>query len=303
MMQAETQEIFESEWGSFKSLFGTDYPIFMAYFEKMWLGRKELWSKAWRPVSTHTLFDQSMNYCTNIFHWKNATFHTNNMIESYHNQLKSFYLTRSRNKRVDRVVYTLVHLVVCDYRSEHVQVEFGLKDMPLNAAQSKRKREADRLDLNEAQSMVNTIIVNDETVSCLHYWSNLYEYWKKTKYLHQVYTCCSFTSPRIDNVLYTVTLDPSGTFIANCSCLDNSPLCKHMFLVSRTHSIPYYDPSNITRPYQWRTLWWQGKYCFRGEFWWFSCSFRTAKTITLGYFVWIHGTSSRCSWSSYQKPS
>lgn len=86
------------------------------------------------------------------------------MIESYHNQLKSFYLTRSRNKRVDRVVYTLVNVVLCDYRTEHVQVELGLKAMPLTKEQAKRKRLADEVDLIVAQSMISTITENDQMV-------------------------------------------------------------------------------------------------------------------------------------------
>lgn len=51
LMHAETTEDFDSYLADFKSSFEIDYPIFFAYFEKMWLRRKELWSKAWRPVS------------------------------------------------------------------------------------------------------------------------------------------------------------------------------------------------------------------------------------------------------------
>jgi len=92
------------------------------------------------------------------------------MIESYHNQLKSFYLTRGHNHRVDRVVYTLVHLVVCDYRSEHLQVELGLKDMPLTAGQASRQREAYILNLDEARSMVDICTLNDELVRNIFVW-------------------------------------------------------------------------------------------------------------------------------------
>jgi hypothetical protein len=42
-------------------------------------------------------------------------------------------------------------------------------------------------------------------------------------------------------------LDTSGQYIEKCSCPDNSALCKHIFLVSRTHSIPYHDTTAITR--------------------------------------------------------
>ncbi|KAI8079935.1 uncharacterized protein BX664DRAFT_252087, partial [Halteromyces radiatus] len=38
---------------------------------------------------------------------QDATFHTNNYMESYHNQLKSYHFGRTRNKRVDRIIYLL----------------------------------------------------------------------------------------------------------------------------------------------------------------------------------------------------
>ncbi|KAI9468441.1 MAG: hypothetical protein EXX96DRAFT_105766 [Benjaminiella poitrasii] len=40
---------------------------------------------------------------------------TNNYIESWHNQLKTMYLKRKRNRRVDRLVYILVNDVEQDY--------------------------------------------------------------------------------------------------------------------------------------------------------------------------------------------
>ncbi|ORE07611.1 hypothetical protein BCV72DRAFT_205222, partial [Rhizopus microsporus var. microsporus] len=96
-----------------------------------------------------------------------ASFHTNNMIESYRSQLKPFCLTKSRNKYVGRVVYTLVNVVLCDYRAEHVQVEVGLKVMSLSTEQSKRKKKADEIELSVAQSMVTTSLANDRVTSLL----------------------------------------------------------------------------------------------------------------------------------------
>ncbi|ORE01006.1 hypothetical protein BCV72DRAFT_218091, partial [Rhizopus microsporus var. microsporus] len=130
----------------FKAFFEASFSVFVTYFEKMWLGRKGLWAKAWRS---------------------DASFHTNNMIESYHNQLESFYLIRSPNKCVGRVVYTLVNVVLCDYRIEHVQVKFGLKVMPLTTEQSKREKKADEIELNAAQIMVTMSLANDQVVSPL----------------------------------------------------------------------------------------------------------------------------------------
>ncbi|KAI8088483.1 hypothetical protein BDF21DRAFT_219540 [Thamnidium elegans] len=70
--------------------------------------------------------------------------------------------------------------------------------------------------MKTAQNMVDLSFVDDETF----------------------FTCMSFTNDRAENVFYTVYLSPSGKFIEKSSCPDSSILCKHMFIVSRTHAIP-----------------------------------------------------------------
>ncbi|SAM02144.1 hypothetical protein [Absidia glauca] len=64
--------------------------------------KKELWAKAYRQV------------CTNV----DARFHTNNLIESYHNQLKTLYLGRKRQNRMDHTIYILSQVMIADYRLE-----------------------------------------------------------------------------------------------------------------------------------------------------------------------------------------
>lgn len=87
--------------------------------------KHELLSKAWRPVSI-TLNSFFLLYFTLVFE-QNAVFHTNNLIESYHNQLKRFYLGRSRNHRVDRIIYLLSQVVALDYRQEALQLSLGVR--------------------------------------------------------------------------------------------------------------------------------------------------------------------------------
>ncbi|KAL0096838.1 hypothetical protein J3Q64DRAFT_1693272 [Phycomyces blakesleeanus] len=69
MMYASTSVAFNNLYNSFLEKC-KDYETFIAYFEKMGIPKKQLWSKAWRQL---------------------VTFHMNNFIESYHNQLKTFY--------------------------------------------------------------------------------------------------------------------------------------------------------------------------------------------------------------------
>lgn len=53
LIEAESHEAFDTYWNKFISSFNVDHPIFVAYFKKMWLDRKYLWSKAWRQVSCY----------------------------------------------------------------------------------------------------------------------------------------------------------------------------------------------------------------------------------------------------------
>lgn len=48
MMQAKSEEQLEPFTTSFIEIF----PVFVAYFKSIWLERKTLQEKAWRPVST-----------------------------------------------------------------------------------------------------------------------------------------------------------------------------------------------------------------------------------------------------------
>lgn len=68
--------------------------------------KKELWVKVWE---------------------KDATFNTNNYIESYHNQLKLFYFCQSRNTHVDRIVNILSQLVVAEYFKKQFKFNMVIK--------------------------------------------------------------------------------------------------------------------------------------------------------------------------------
>lgn len=87
--------------------------------------------------------------------WRpDATFDTNNYIESYHNQLKSFYIGRTRNKRVDRIVYILSQVVINDYRQDALQVQLGIKAFHLTEKENKSKALADNIDIDNAIYMI-----------------------------------------------------------------------------------------------------------------------------------------------------
>ncbi|KAI8350365.1 hypothetical protein BD560DRAFT_310123, partial [Blakeslea trispora] len=74
------------------------FPDFLSYFDTYYVKNNAYrnWSVAHQP-SRYTNME------------------TNNYVESWHNQLKTTYLKRKANRRVDRLVYILVNDVEPDY--------------------------------------------------------------------------------------------------------------------------------------------------------------------------------------------
>jgi hypothetical protein len=141
-MYADNEQSFEESYIQLKDYLA-GFPVFLAYIDDRWAcdSKKLLWAKPWR---------------------RDAEFNTNNLIESYHNKLKTFYLGRSRNHRVDRIVYMLSKIVTLDYRRDETQVLFGIKPAYLSGFEQERKRIADRLPLHIADLMVQE--TDDEKV-------------------------------------------------------------------------------------------------------------------------------------------
>ncbi|KAI7849365.1 hypothetical protein BDC45DRAFT_573917 [Circinella umbellata] len=97
LMHCENQDDFEVLWGEFVIKWRDKkgcLEFYVYILSHCWYPKKELKCKAWHSS------------------W---SFHTNDYIESRHDQLKSFYLGRSYCCHVDRIVYTLVELVAIDY--------------------------------------------------------------------------------------------------------------------------------------------------------------------------------------------
>lgn len=103
----------------FNNKFKADFPEFTDYYETHWHNKRRLRARPWR---------------------KDGTFNTNNLIESYHNQLKSCYFGRRKNCRVDRVVYLLSQVVINDYRQDALRVHLGTKNLFLSKIEKNVKK-------------------------------------------------------------------------------------------------------------------------------------------------------------------
>ncbi|SAM04762.1 hypothetical protein [Absidia glauca] len=149
---------------------------------------------------------------------RDARFHTNSLIESYHNQLKTLYLARKRQNRMDRTIYILSQVMIADYRLEAVQVFYKIKQFSPTRSEKMAKNRAEEVDENTAYLII--VKINEE-----------------------LYSCRSFTNPE---VIYQLIVSQSG-YVSSCSCLVVSGICKHMVLLSRIKVIPYY--ANHSTPF------------------------------------------------------
>ncbi|CEI91515.1 hypothetical protein RMCBS344292_05801 [Rhizopus microsporus] len=78
------------------------------------------------------------------------------MIAPYHNKLKSLYFTKSRNKRVNRVAYTLVNV---NTLSESLGQAYAVLDAQIKQLNKSNQGDPDFLEslLQEAKSLTSTI--------------------------------------------------------------------------------------------------------------------------------------------------
>ena len=83
----------------FFETYSLDNSAFVDYFQTYYANRIELWSSAYRNFP-HASTDNNM-YC-----------------ESFHNKLKTIYLNRKANKRLDTLIITLLN-VECDTYLTH----------------------------------------------------------------------------------------------------------------------------------------------------------------------------------------
>lgn len=98
IMYEKLEEALKNKLNLFFEKWAT-YPEFINFFKNEWCAEQKIkkWSAAYQP-----------EIYTNMA--------TNNFIESWHNQLKSIYLKRQRNRRIDRLLYILTEDVAIDLR-------------------------------------------------------------------------------------------------------------------------------------------------------------------------------------------
>ena len=179
--------------------------------------------------------------------------HTNNLVESWHNILKTVYLKGARKQRIDSLVHKLLKEVLVDLRLKFALISNGFQRRRTNLVEQKQLDECNSIPDSIANGFVERSFDNDTQES-----------------LGEDITVRSFTN---DDIKYKVLLNNEGQ-ISKCSCpymSTNNIVCKHMNMASRilTHGICFLTRDQVDSSLNNITpekIQESGEICNRGEF-------------------------------------
>ncbi|KAG0184788.1 hypothetical protein DFQ28_010461 [Apophysomyces sp. BC1034] len=185
MMWERSRSAFTDKLREFYSDFGV-YTDIIVYFKKQYLINDAFmkWSAAYQPQ---------------IF----TNMETNNYVESWHNQLKSTYLQRKRNRRIDRLIYILVNDVEKDYMHNTRRIALNIARMgPTERHRRRRELLAEEVPETLLEDMIEMIDGS----------------------------CVQVKSFNQDDISYIVAIE--ANVMKSCTCNDftwHQLACKHMY--------------------------------------------------------------------------
>ena len=149
-----------------------------------------------------------------FIHWSAAyqpqvftSMETNNYIESWHNQLKTNYLQRKENRRLDCLIFILVDDAHTGYMYNTTRMVVNIESMSSETRETKKRMtEAEEINGLSLEDMVQEVYIDEEVC----------------------YIAKSFTT----EVVYDISTEQR--MMTACYCIDfqrNKRACKHMYLV------------------------------------------------------------------------
>ena len=210
MLFTKTEEEFSKLLSSFTQKFSTLEPKFYSYFQSIYLTMTEKWSLHLRKKDFQTELT------------------TNNFIESFHNQLKTHFFNRKQNKRLDRLLYTLLK-VEKHYFLNHVRL--SRYHRPENVCYVSNRHEN---SLGIEDSFVEQINENTFLIKSSRNQDELY-------LVHRIGEYCLLSS--CFKKCNKLPCNNLCEHLYTCSCLDTDSICKH---VHKVHSISksFHDPES-----------------------------------------------------------
>jgi hypothetical protein len=198
------KDLFHARIEEFIHRYEDSQPAFINYFRSNWCNEAKynLWSRAYHPIEfSHML--------------------TNNYIESWHNQLKSIFLRRSRNKRLDRLIFVLSVEVEYFYHEEFDRVE--VNHGPMTPAEKERRRvrlAAEAVPEDRRIEMITGPSGSNEHADFDNVAVSVSGDWIVDSFIDE-------------NGAYVVSVDEDKT-VKSCTCYyfrKNQSNCKHMHLL------------------------------------------------------------------------
>lgn len=181
----------EQTWDFLIEKFRADwrrYPEFSTYVEREWIDKKKLWSNVYRLYNHNNI-------------------NTNNLIESWHKKLKYYFLEDRPNRRVDRLIYLLIHIIIPSYHYESV---IGT----LNIGRMKPQKLIDRRTMLLGKELLKNCFMDD--IGRYH-----------------------VISQTNTEIIYDVEVDEDTVISCSCPNFLQHTLCKHMAAVSQKYSFSY----------------------------------------------------------------
>ena len=141
--------------------------------------------------------------------------HTNNLVESWHNILKSRFLKGARKQRPDMLVHLLLNEAIENIRLKVLLALNGFQTRRTCLAEQNQLDKSNSISSEKAMTLISHLISADECVES-----------GEEKFVK------SFTK---ENIKYNISLNDEG-LISSCTCeymSTNFLVCKHVYLASR----------------------------------------------------------------------
>ena len=203
----------ETEFNTFQQKFLEKYrviqPNFCAYFEKNYLNRIEKWAIYCREKDLQTEITTNMH------------------LESFHNKLKNIYFKGKQNRRIDKLLYTLLQMEKHYYLRRLKTLKYGVVDSTSNRH-------------------LNGMQIPEEYIQCI----NAYQFSVRSSTNAQTYyivtreaQICDLQSCFIGKKCNIPPCLNLCGHLYTCTCPDEDTICKH---IHKVHSIHYIPPEADT---------------------------------------------------------
>ena len=197
ILEETSIETFEKMLVRFLRKYEDICPKFVNYFKNTYVSRPVKWAMCYR-------------------HFEHANTDTNIFVESFHNKLKTFYLERMPNKRIDDLINVLLEIEADDYWSHKRRIVY--LDVP-------------KKDIDSGIRYERGINIPDAHMTALSKskWSVQSQSKNVTYTINQITENCNCLLGK-----QQISCVGLCEHIYSCNCNDKAKICKHIYKVHST---------------------------------------------------------------------